>query len=128
MTLWNATVEGPTSTPYEGGVFSLKIRIPPGYPIDPPEVRFVTRIYHPNVNSKGAVCADVLADRWSPALTIKQVLLAIRQLLAEPNGDDPLVQEIGDQLRMAPESYDETAREWTRRYAVGGGGQGDGGW
>ena len=91
---WTATIMGPTDTPYEGGIFFLDIIFPPNYPFKPPKIRFKTRIYHPNINSSGGICLDILKDHWSPALTISKVLLSICSLLDEPNPDDPLVVDL----------------------------------
>ena len=87
---WTATIMGPTDTPYEGGIFFLDIIFPPNYPFKPPKIRFKTRIYHPNINSSGGICLDILKDQWSPALTISKVLLSICSLLTDPNPMDPL--------------------------------------
>ena len=57
-------------SPYSGGVFFLAIHFPTDYPFKPPKVNFTTRIYHPNINSNGSICLDILRDQWSPALTI----------------------------------------------------------
>ena len=61
-----------SDSPYSGGVFFLAIQFPTDYPFKPPKVNFTTRIYHPNINSNGSICLDILRDQWSPALTISK--------------------------------------------------------
>lgn len=111
---------GPPDSPYAGGVFFLNIRFPPDYPFKPPKVSFTanTRIYHPNINSTGNICLDILKDQWSPALTISKVLLSVCSLLTDPNPDDPLVPEIAQLYKTDRARYEATAREWTRKYAM----------
>ncbi|OMJ30401.1 Ubiquitin-conjugating enzyme E2-16 kDa [Smittium culicis] len=72
---WQATIMGPSDSPYSGGVFFLTIQFPTDYPFKPPKVSFTTRIYHPNINSNGSICLDILKDQWSPALTISKGIL-----------------------------------------------------
>lgn len=69
---WQATIMGPPDSPYQGGVFFLTIHFPTDYPFKPPKVAFSTRIYHPNINSNGSICLDILRSQWSPALTISK--------------------------------------------------------
>ena len=114
---WEATIIGPIDTVYEGGIFKLDILFPERYPFKPPKVKFRTRIYHPNINSSGGICLDILKDNWSPALTISKVLLSICSLLDEPNPDDPLVPEIADEYVNNRKVYDDTAKTWTRLFA-----------
>ena len=95
----------------------LNIEFPKDYPFKPPKCTFVTRIYHPNINTAGSVDLNIIRDQWSLALTIGKVLLAILSLLADPNPDAPLVPEIGDLMRESKEKYEKTAREWTIKYA-----------
>merc|ERR1711924_414958 len=97
---WQATIMGPPDSPFAGGVFFLNVHFPTDYPFKPPKVSFNTRLYHPNVNSNGAICLDILKDQWSPALTISKVLLSICSLLTDPNLDDPLVPEIAMCTRL----------------------------
>ena len=129
-----ATILGPTDSPFEGGVFFLNIHFPTDYPFKPPKFAFTTRIYHPNINSNGAICLDILRSQWSPALTVAKVLLSICSLLCDPNPDDPLVLHSSfcylslDQPLQVPEiarlyktdkgKYNDCAREWTRKYAM----------
>ncbi|KAL4805451.1 ubiquitin-conjugating enzyme/RWD-like protein [Aspergillus unguis] len=115
---WQATIMGPSDSPYSGGVFFLTIHFPTDYPFKPPKVNFNTRIYHPNINSNGSICLDILRDQWSPALTISKVLLSICSMLTDPNPDDPLVPEIAHVYKTDRPRYESTAREWTRKYAI----------
>jgi ubiquitin-conjugating enzyme E2 D/E len=114
---WEATIIGPTETPYEGGIFNLKILFPVDYPFKPPKITFETRIYHPNINANGGICLDILKDQWSPALNITKVLLSICSLLDEPNPDDPLMPEIAQIFKNNKPEFTRLAREHTLKYA-----------
>ena len=116
---WQASIMGPKESPYEGGVFWLKIHFPKDYPFKPPKVMFLTRIYHPNISSSGAICIDILKDNWSPALTISKVLLCICSLLDDPNPDDPLVPDIAELFNNDREAYNTKAKVMTLQYAMG---------
>uniref|UniRef100_A0A8C8Z1C4 E2 ubiquitin-conjugating enzyme n=1 Tax=Prolemur simus TaxID=1328070 RepID=A0A8C8Z1C4_PROSS len=105
-------------SPYQGGVFFLTIHFPTDYPFKPPKVAFTTRIYHPNINSNGSICLDILRSQWSPALTISKVLLSICSLLCDPNPDDPLVPEIARIYKTDRDKYNRISREWTQKYAM----------
>ena len=114
---WQATIIGPEDSPYSGGMFNLNIQFPTDYPFKPPKVSFSTKIYHPNINSNGSICLDILRSQWSPALTISKVLLSICSLLTDPNPDDPLVPEIARVYKQDRDKYNDTARSWTNRFA-----------
>jgi len=115
---WQATIMGPPDSPYQGGVFFLTIHFPTDYPFKPPKLAFTTRIYHPNINSNGSICLDILRSQWSPALTISKVLLSICSLLTDANPDDPLVPEIARIYKTDRTKYSQLAQEWTRKYAM----------
>ena len=70
-----------------GGIFKLELFLTEDYPMAPPKVRFLTKIYHPNIDKLGRICLDILKDKWSPALQIRTVLLSIQALLSAPNPD-----------------------------------------
>ena len=116
-TKWEATIIGPDDTPYKGGIFHLDISIPSNYPFKPPSVTFKTRIYHPNINSSGEICIDILKSNWSPALTLDKVLLSIVALLGNPNADDPLDAESAKLYKTNRLEYNNTAQEMTLKYA-----------
>lgn len=121
---WTATIIGPDDSPYAGGLFKLEINIPTDYPFKPPTVRFLTRIYHPNITSSapsdggGSICLDILKSNWSPALSILKVLLSISSLLTDPNPNDPLEGEIASLYKKNKDEFTKNAREWTRKYAM----------
>ncbi|XP_005108476.1 ubiquitin-conjugating enzyme E2 2 [Aplysia californica] len=117
MFQWQATILGPADSPYQGGVFFLTITFPSDYPFKPPKVAFSTKIYHPNINSNGSICLDILRSQWSPALTISKVLLSICSLLTDPNPDDPLVPDIARTFKTNRSEYNRLAKEWTTKYA-----------
>jgi ubiquitin-conjugating enzyme E2 D/E len=118
MFKWQASISGPTNSPYEGGTFFLRIDFPVEYPFKPPKVNFTTKVYHPNVNENGGVCLDILADQWAPTLSISKVLVSIQQFLADPNPDHALVPEVAELMKRDPEGFKKKAKDWTKQYAM----------
>ena len=114
---WLATIIGPEGTPYEGGVFKLEIGFPDDYPFGTPAGKFITMIYHPNINTNGSICLDILKDKWSPSLTVGKLLISICSLLGDPNPTDPLNDEAARLLVKNPAKFEVTAREYTKQYA-----------
>lgn len=109
---------GPKDTPYEGGIFFVDIELDDQYPFVPPKMKFITKVWHPNISSaSGAICLDILKDQWSPALTIKTALLSLQALLSTPEPNDPQDAVVAKQYLTDKKAFDRTASEWTREHA-----------
>eukprot|EP01018_Ginkgo_biloba_P001437 Gb_23918 [translate_table: standard] len=117
-----AQIQGPEGTVYAKGIFKLQVQVPERYPFEPPNVRFVTPIYHPNIDNGGRICLDILnlppKGAWRPSLNIATVLASIGLLLAEPNPDDGLMSDISAEYKHGRSIFDQKARSWTQKYAV----------
>lgn len=114
---FNVIIDGPKDTPYDGGQFKLELFLPEEYPMAAPKVRFITKIYHPNVDKIGRICLDILKDKWSPALQIRTVLLSIQALLSAPNPDDPLANDVAKEWKTDEVMALKHAKDWTSMYA-----------
>ncbi|KAF0984174.1 hypothetical protein FDP41_007351 [Naegleria fowleri] len=90
MFKWTGTLKGSEGTPYEGQTYKLSLSFSNDYPFKVPVVRFITPIYHPNVDQYGNICLDILKDKWSATYNVRTVLLSIQSLMGDPNIDDPL--------------------------------------
>jgi ubiquitin-conjugating enzyme E2 A len=88
--VWNAIICGPEESIYESGAFQLQFTFPEDYPLKPPQVRFLTKVYHPNVWwEDGLICVDILKDGWTPSYDVLAILHSIRLLLIDPNPLSP---------------------------------------
>uniref|UniRef100_A0A8P0TT94 Ubiquitin conjugating enzyme E2 A n=2 Tax=Canis lupus TaxID=9612 RepID=A0A8P0TT94_CANLF len=76
--VWNAVIFGPEGTPFEDGTFKLTIEFTEEYPNKPPTVRFVSKMFHPNVYADGSICLDILQNRWSPTYDVSSILTSIQ--------------------------------------------------
>ncbi|UJR19160.1 hypothetical protein I4U23_022290 [Adineta vaga] len=116
-THWIAYIDGPQQTPYANGRFHLTIDFSCDYPFKPPTVRFITPIYHPNISTKGEICLDILHSQWSPALSIRALLLSISSLITDPNLDHGLNREALKYYQTDIQQFEAIASQWTKEYA-----------
>ncbi|KAH8743711.1 ubiquitin-conjugating enzyme/RWD-like protein [Hyaloscypha sp. PMI_1271] len=119
LTKCRATIKGPDNTPYANGTFYLSVNFPSAYPFEPPEIKFLTRVYHFNFDHHtGDICLkDHLKGYWSPSIHILDILLCLRALLLSPNERDPYLPEVGKLFYADPEAYEAIAKLYTEQYA-----------
>ena len=95
-------------TPFEDGTFKLVLTFDESYPNKPPTVKFLSRMFHPNVYANGELCLDILQNRWSPTYDVAAILTSIQSLLHDPNPNSPANAE-------AAQLYRENMKEYVRR-------------
>ncbi len=115
-------IQGPEDTPYAAGLFHLELEVSARYPFEPPKVRFLTPVFHPNVDDRGRICLDTLKPQpqgsWTPSLNIPTLLTTIRLLLAHPNADDGLEPEATELYKRDQGGFERRAREHTLQHAT----------
>ena len=116
--VWFCQINGPPGSPYEGGVFTLKITITDDYPNKPPLIEFVTPIFHPNVQN-GKICLDLLdneSSQWKNSMHIQTAVFAILQMMLEANPEGGFEEVSKLILRDRPKWF-AIAEEMTRKHA-----------
>ena len=117
MMLCSGTLVGPTGTPFEGGKFKIQVQFPTDYPFKPPQIKFLTKIYHPNIDESGTICLGLLkSENWKPSTQLPQLLQALVQLLVEPNPADPLEARIADMYQNDRPVFETTVKDWIKKY------------
>lgn len=82
------TIE-PDEGMYKGGAFHFNFAINQNFPHDPPKVKCMQKIYHPNIDLEGNVCLNILREDWKPVLNLNAVIVGLQvRHLAHRNGHD----------------------------------------
>ena len=121
---WSVVIFGPTETIYEGGFFRAILTFPEDYPNSPPQMKFTTKMWHPNIYQDGRVCISILhppgtdkfneqekaEERWRPSLGAEEILLSVISMLNDPNPDSPANIDAAVQFRNHREEYNSKVR------------------
>lgn len=117
---WQMWLLGPEGTQFEGGVYKILLTFPPTYPNEPPEMRFATPLWHPNIYPDGRVCISILhkpggtaeipddtpaSECWRPILNIEAIIVSVLSMLSDPNFSSPANLDASVQMRNDPDGY-----------------------
>ncbi|XP_017773412.1 PREDICTED: ubiquitin-conjugating enzyme E2 T-like [Nicrophorus vespilloides] len=120
LNLLEAQILGPPDSPYANSLFNLEILIPDNYPFTPPSIKFLTKVYHPNIDDNGRICLDLIKmppkGGWKPTIGIENLLIATRMLLENPNPNDPLMADIAAEFINDPKEFEKKAKEHCKLY------------
>ena len=108
---WNAVIFGPGETIWDGGIFHLILEFTEEYPNKPPKVKFLTKMFHPNIYNDGSICLDILQNMWSPVYDISSILTSIQSLLCDPNPLSPANNEAAELFAKNPKEYEQRVKE-----------------
>lgn len=92
---------------HKGFYYSFKLKFKSSYPITPPVLRFNKKVFHPNIYHDRYVCLDILASKWSPSFSIKDIVIGLKQLFDNPNPDSPANEKAADLLVNSPDKYNK---------------------
>merc|ERR1711953_600888 len=84
---WEVIIIGPPETLYEGGYFKANLKFPKEYPMKPPKMKFISKIWHPNGHDKYGY--EKASERWLPVHTVETILVSVISMLADPNDESP---------------------------------------
>jgi ubiquitin-conjugating enzyme E2 A len=108
---WAATITGPVDSPWDGGIFNLTMDFSDEYPNVPPKVKFLSKVFHPNVYVDGNICLDILRTQWSPTYDVCGLLVSIQSLLADPNPNSAANPEAAELHKNNRPAYERRVKQ-----------------
>lgn len=104
----------PNEGPYVGGTFVFEGHFPENYPMNPPKVHIMQRVFHPNLDYQGNICLSILRESWTPVQTLSSVADGLLFLMQYPNDEDPLDVEAGRVMRENKQTFDDVVKSTMR--------------
>jgi ubiquitin-conjugating enzyme E2 I len=113
---WEPGIPGKKGTDWEGGLYKVRIDFCQVYPSKAPVVTFTPVIFHPNVYPCGRVCLSILTSAWRPAISFKEVLMGVQDLLNAPNENSPANGQANAIFRRNKSEYKKRVQVETRKH------------
>ncbi|KAJ3329180.1 Ubiquitin-conjugating enzyme E2 4 [Blyttiomyces sp. JEL0837] len=119
MFKWEAQLFGPPNSSFKGGIFRVQLELSSDYPFKPPKVKFITKIYHPNVDDDGSICIGILKpDVWKPSNKIAEICQSLCLILEMPIVEDAINTSVAEVYNTNRQKFDKTAQEWVKKYCA----------
>jgi len=129
MFRWRVVFEGPPDSLYEGGIYNTLLTFPEDFPSNPPSMRFLTEMWHPNIYTDGNVCISILHppgtdrfneqesadERWRPIIGVHSILMSVISMLVDPNINSAANVDAAVQFKNDPEGWKKRVRRLTRK-------------
>ncbi|RVD93096.1 ubiquitin [Tubulinosema ratisbonensis] len=128
---WDVYIVGPPESPYEGTILHAELEFTTHYPLSPPKMRFLSKMFHPNIYENGNVCISILHDRvdefiayespderWSPVLNISSITLSVTSILYKPNINSPANVDAAKLYRENIKEYEKKVRDLALKESV----------
>ncbi|KAK1347246.1 ubiquitin-conjugating enzyme [Hamiltosporidium tvaerminnensis] len=128
---WDIYIQGQKDTLYEGCLLHALIEFHPEYPIQPPKMKFISKMFHPNIYSDGKVCISILHmadddptsymkadEKWTPVHGIRTIVHSVVSLLNEPNTSSPANVDASKMFNNNIEEYKRIVRNLAKQESI----------
>lgn len=128
---WHVFIKGSLESVFENSILRAEMSFPIDYPMNPPSLKFITPMFHPNVYKDGNVCISILhkagddptayessSERWSPVQSIRTIILSILVILNEPNKESPADVDACKKMSENEEEYKRIVREMAQKNSI----------
>lgn len=115
---WKVAFEGTPCSPYEDGIFQLKVNLPDSFPSERPYLYFITKMFHPNIRQSDGLVSLNLMYQWIQSRTIEEVIFGFIEVMDNPRIGSGYGEEPQKLLEKDRDKFFEKVEEYTYKYAM----------
>ena len=107
---WRMTIEGEQE--FAGGKFIVELDFSDNFPFQAPKIKFITKVYHPNVSKEGGICTQALEAGWVPTKSACDVVDFVLTTFRHPSDENPQEVDIANHYKSNKTTWGAKAAEW----------------